>query len=134
MSKPLLLLLAMSTLVLSGCAGAGGGNIDDDDETPRVRARHLHFPAGIVDYYLVPTSNNDPVDITTETPDQAFINFGAVTSFQDLAVGQFEVVFTQQGTKTVVAREIIDLELDDDVTAILQADGLGGVEVGLLVQ
>jgi len=133
MSK-LLFLLAVFTLVLTGCGGAGGGIIDDDDETPRVRAQHLHGPAGIVDYYLVPTSNNDPVDITTETPDRTFINFGATTSFQNLAAGQFEVVFTQQGTKTVVAREILDLELDDDVTAILQTDGLGGAEVSFLVQ
>ena len=131
----MLLLLALFTLVLAGCAGSGGSGVnDDDDETPRLRARHLYGAAGIVDYYVVPTNNDTPVDIPNEIPDQAFVNFGNVTNFQNLAVGQYEVLFTQTGTKNVFAREFLDIALDDDVTAILQTDGIGGVEISFLVQ
>ncbi len=76
----------------------------DDTTTPttgnfRLRLINAAPSAGAVDAYVVAPST----DVTGVSPTVTSITFEAQSIYQSLAAGNFEVIFTQAGTKNVLA-------------------------------
>src|SRR4051812_46045584 len=125
-----LFVLILAAALLSSCTGTGGsGSGISATHDPRLRGRNQLLAATFADMYIVPTTNNQQTDISGETADVVSLPFGQTTAFQTVLPGQYEFVFTQPGTKTVVARGIVTVVQGDTVTGLLQNKN-NDIEVG----
>lgn len=79
-------------------------SLTDDTTTPtsgdfRIRLINASPSAGIVDAYVVAPST----DVTGVSPTITGLTFEAGSTYQSLTAGNFEVIFTQAGTKNILA-------------------------------
>lgn len=109
-----------SLVLLIGCGGKGSF----DPGLPRARAKNDAPTVGPVDFYLQPTTGNQQVDITFLPPTATSLAASATSSYTTGLEGQYEFIFTQTGTKTVIDRAFRFLPFETSTTGVLTETGI----------
>lgn len=121
-----------TTQVLDGCCTFNGGGVTlSDDNTAASGSVKLRIVQGALaspgvlalDVFIMPAGNPP-----SGTPFASNLNFNAVTSYDVLVPGSYDVIFTNAGTTTVVFDTgPLTFSADQNRTLVLVQDCPGGV-------
>ena len=107
--------VTVGALVVAGCGGSSYTN------NPLVRARHVATDIGRVDLYVI--QNDEPGNSTSLNglnPMFVGLQFGDVSQYARRVHGDYEFVFTNWNTHSVIERDYLYLRRDRQITVRLE--------------
>lgn len=113
-------------LIISGCGGDLG--------RPQVRAQHNAQGVQRVDLYVIPNDTGTPTSITNRQPMFVGLPYGEASQYATVPAGNYEFVFANWNTKTVRARDYLEVRWNRRVTVRLDLNAQQQPVIGYDIQ
>jgi hypothetical protein len=112
---------------------SGATVLSDNKSTPssgdiQIRAVNASNSIGTADVYIVAPGT----DISTISPTASALAFRAASSYQSLAAGSYEVIFTQSGSKNVIINSNALSFSAGQIRTVVSLDGNGVLSTAVL--
>jgi len=121
--------LVLGTVVMAMTAGCAGEFV-----RPQVRAEHNAAGVQRVDLYVIPNDTRTATSITNRQPMFVGLAQGDISQYASVASGDYEFVFANWNTKTVRARDYLNVRSNRRVTVRLDLGGQQQPVIGFDIQ